>query len=183
MAAPRARKPARSRTRAEDSEREALVGKVLLAGRKLSTAAVMFHAALAETQGLGATDGKALDLIERFGPLTAGDLGERAGLAPASVTGLVDRLERRSLVHRIKDPADGRRVLIELDRAAVSALQPLFSDLVVTMRALAAEFSDDELAAILRFLEEAARRQTEATTRLAGQPRQEPRPRRRTARR
>jgi MarR family len=52
-------------------------------------AAVMFHAALSARLGLSATEEKALDLLDRFGPLTARQLAERSGLAPASVTGLV----------------------------------------------------------------------------------------------
>jgi DNA-binding MarR family transcriptional regulator len=137
-----------------------------MAGRKLSTAAVMFHTALAHRQGLTATDAKALDLIGRFGPLTAGDLGARAGLAPASITGLVDRLEKRGLVRRVKDPTDGRRVLVELDHARLAAFAPLFDDLVREMNELSAEFSVEQLETILRFLEEAARRQQAATARL-----------------
>src|ERR1043165_8022723 len=125
---------ARARTKANaDPRRDELVGRMLMGGRKLSTAAVLYHGALAEKQGLGATDSKSLVLIERFGPLTAGDLGERAGLAPASITGLVDRLERKGLVRRIKDPKDGRRVLIELDRETAAAMAPLFADLVREM--------------------------------------------------
>jgi len=152
------------RTRAE------LVGRVLMAGREQSTAAVMFHTAMAARQGLGASDGKALDLIDRFGPLTAGELGERAGLAPASITGLVDRLEQKGLVRRVKDPADGRRVLVELDRAALGRHAHLFADLVREMQELAAEFTDDELEVILRFLDGATRRQHAATTRLGDVP-------------
>jgi DNA-binding MarR family transcriptional regulator len=49
----------------------------------------MFHATLSARLGLSATEEKALDLLDRFGPLTARQLAERSGLAPASVTGLV----------------------------------------------------------------------------------------------
>jgi DNA-binding MarR family transcriptional regulator len=167
MAGPRARKPARKATpRASVDPRAELTAQVLMGGRKLSTAAVMYHAALAEKQGLGATETKALDLVDRFGPLTAGELGERAGLAPASVTGLVDRLERKGMARRIKDPSDGRRVLIELERARLMELAPLFDDLVREMQELAGEFSVEQLRVIVRFLEEAARRQQAATARL-----------------
>jgi hypothetical protein len=42
----------------------------------------MFHSAVATRLGLGATDEKILDLLEREGPLTAGQLVERTRLAP-----------------------------------------------------------------------------------------------------
>lgn len=161
-----ARRSGSGSTRGRARSRAAVTADVLSAGRKLSTAAVMFHTALAHRQGLTATDAKALDLIGRFGPLTAGDLGARAGLAPASVTGLVDRLEKRDLVRRVKDPADGRRVLVELNGAKLAAFAPLFDDLVREMHELAEEFSVEQLETIVRFLEEAARRQQAATARL-----------------
>ena len=156
-----------ARARRGAGERRAqLVARTLMAGRQLSTAAVMFHTAMAQLQGLGASDTKALDLIDRFGPLTAGELGERSGLAPASITGLVDRLVDKQLVRRIKDPADGRRVLIELQRERLAQHAGLFADLVREMTELADEFSDDELETIARYVEGAAKRQTAATGRL-----------------
>ena len=51
-----------------------LLALLQLAGRESSTAAVMFHATLAATQGLSATDTKAIDVLDRQGPLTAGEL-------------------------------------------------------------------------------------------------------------
>jgi DNA-binding MarR family transcriptional regulator len=126
----------------------------------------MFHTALAESEGLSATEEKALDVLDRFGPLTAGDLGGRTGLAPASVTGLIDRLERKGFARRIADPADGRRVRVERNPAGVARLAPLFADFKAALDELYAGYSDGELETILRFLTEAARRQKEATERL-----------------
>ena len=50
----------------------------------------------------------------RGGPQTVGRLGAEVGLAPASVTRLVDRLEKRGLVARSRDPEDRRRVDVRL---------------------------------------------------------------------
>jgi DNA-binding MarR family transcriptional regulator len=125
----------------------------------------MFHTALAAHQGLSASEEKTLDLLDRHGPLTAGDLGRHAGLAPASVTGLVDRLERKGFAHRLPDPQDGRRVLIAPDPARIARLAPLFTDFVRELEELFATFSTGELETILRFMQEAARRQRAATQR------------------
>src|SRR5215831_3009908 len=76
------------------------------AGRESSAAAVMFHTALAARQGLSATEEKALDLLERDGPLTGRQLAQRSGLAPASVTNLVDRLEAKRFARRTRNPHD-----------------------------------------------------------------------------
>jgi hypothetical protein len=105
----------RARQTTKPSQRRArLLAELETAGRALSTAAVMFHTALSAELGLSASEEKALDLLDRLGPLTAKQLAQHSGLAPASVTGLVDRLERKGFASREPDPTDGRRALIAL---------------------------------------------------------------------
>ena len=151
--------------------RAELLERLALAGRASSVATVMFHTAVAARQGLSATEEKALDLLERFGPLTAGELAKRSGLAPASVTGLVDRLEAKGFARRTVNPEDRRSVLVEVDTERVyAAVAPLFADWVGSLYELYAGYTDEQLEVILHFLTEAARRQQEATARLtAGQ--------------
>jgi len=148
-------------------ERAELLARLYVAGRESSTAAVMFHSTLAATQGLSATDTKAVDILDREGLLTAGDLAARTGLAPPSVTGLINRLERKGFVRRVADPADRRRVRVERCPEALSALAPLFADFGAQIEALYAEFSDDQLQTILHFMTEVVRRQRDATSKLA----------------
>jgi DNA-binding MarR family transcriptional regulator len=148
-------------------DRAELVERLHAAGRAQSAATVMFHTAVAARQGLSATEEKALDLLERFGPLTAGELSQRSGLAPASVTGLVDRLERKGFARRIPNPGDRRSVLVEIDRERVFAsIAPLFADWVRSLEELYAGYSDEQLELILHFLTEVARRQRQATANL-----------------
>jgi DNA-binding MarR family transcriptional regulator len=159
MASPK--DPGGRRSRAE------LVEQLMTAGRAQSAATVMFHATVAARQGLSATEEKALDLLDRFGPLTAGELAERSGLAPPSVTGLIDRLERKGFARRIPNPDDRRSVLVEIDRERTFAsMAPLFEDWVRSLYELWAGYTDEQLELILHFLIEAARRQQEATARL-----------------
>ena len=136
------------------------------AGRELSAAAVMFHTALAARQGLSATEEKALDLLDRFGPLTGRQLAERSGLAPASVTGLVGRLEAKGFARRTRNPRDGRSVLIEATPDRLAEFGPLFADWVRELEELSEKYTDAELELITGFLTESARRQKNATSRL-----------------
>src|SRR4029453_8610917 len=148
-----------------------LLEQLQTAGRALSAATVMFHTALAARQGLSATEEKALDLLERFGPLTAGELAKRSGLAPASVTGLVNRRERKGFARRVPNPGDRRSVLVEIDRDRVFAgIAPLFADWVRALEELYAGYTDEELELILHFMTEAARRQQAATAKLTRDP-------------
>jgi len=57
-----------------------------------------------------------LDLIGRDGPLSPSALARRAGLHPATMTGILDRLERGGWIVRERDPADRRAVLLRARR-------------------------------------------------------------------
>ncbi|MET0227392.1 MAG: MarR family transcriptional regulator [Actinomycetes bacterium] len=154
-------------TRAPAGRRAELLERLALAGRASSVATVMFHTAVAARQGLNATAAKALDLRDRSGPLTAGELARQTGLAPASVTGLITRLEHKGFARRIPNPDDRRSVLVEVDVERLYArVAPLFGDWVRSLQELFAGYTDDQLEVILHFLTEAARRQQEATARL-----------------
>jgi DNA-binding MarR family transcriptional regulator len=152
---------------APTGRRAELLEQLALAGRAMSAATVMYHATVAARQGLSATEEKALDLVERFGPMTAGELAKRSGLAPASVTGLVNRLERKGFARRVAHPSDRRSILVEIDAERVYAgMAPLFADWFGSLEELWAGYTDQQLELILHFLTEVARRQQEATARL-----------------
>lgn len=145
----------------------ALVRRLHDAGRELSTATVMFHTALALRRGLSATEEKALDLLLREGPMTHAELVERSGLAAASVSDLIDRLERKGYAHRERHPEDGRRILVRADAARIEAdLTPLFRGWVHDLERLYASYSSDELEVIADFMTKAAARQRDAAVAL-----------------
>src|SRR4051812_25029573 len=87
----------------------ALVGEL----RQLSAATIMFHQAVADRLGLNVTDHKCVDLLQRNGPLTAGELAQHTGLTTGAITGVIDRLEKAGFVRRAEDANDRRRVIIE----------------------------------------------------------------------
>lgn len=148
-------------------ERDGVLERVASAGRANSAAAVMFHSAVAARQGLGATESKTLDILERNGALTAKELAERTGLAPASVTGLVDRLESKGFVRRVKHPTDKRRVLIEVRHEKLADLAAIFEDWKLEVDELCGEFTTDELETVIRFLDGATARAHRAAARLS----------------
>jgi len=154
------------RTRRRDAATQA----VLDAGRVLGATAVLFHTAVAEQQGLSATEEKALDLLDRHGPLTAGELASHSGLAPASVTGLLDRLERKGFVRRAPDPDDGRRVRAHLVRERLAAFVPLFTDFVTGLQAICEQFTVEELETITRFMTATSVCQRDAAAKLSARP-------------
>lgn len=135
--------------------------------RELGAAAVAFQAAMADARGLSLVEARAVDLLARSGPLTAGELSTRSRLAPASVTGLVDRLVRKGVVKRCPHPKDGRRVLIETVGPGAEVGEPSpYRDFMLMLSDLCAEYTNEQLVAIAAFADAAARRSVEATARL-----------------
>lgn len=146
--------------------RKKLLDELAEAGRESSNAAVMYHSAMGERLGLGMTEEKTLDLLQRLGPLTAGELSQHTGLAPASVSGLIDRLEAKWLVRRVRDTKDRRRVIVEINWERLAGFGELFEPFVAAMSGLYERYTDEELALIVDFLNRSTALQREATTEL-----------------
>jgi DNA-binding MarR family transcriptional regulator len=146
--------------------RDELIKEMDLAGRSIGAAAILFHSRLSELLDISLTEEKALDLLQRYGPMTARELSGRSGLAPASVTALIDRLERKGFARRTPHPSDGRSVLVEFDSGMVSRFAPFFAEFVASLHALYEQYSDEELELIAGFMNEAAARQRAATGNL-----------------
>src|SRR3954447_24052949 len=112
----------------------------------------------AEVHGLNRTDVRALvaimDAARRGEALTAGRLGEAVELRSASVTALIDRLERVGHLRRVRDPADRRRVSLEMSAEAMAAGAAHFGGLQRELLAAMAGYSDEQLAVVRRFLTE-----------------------------
>ena len=155
-----------TRSGKQSKERTELIAQLDMAGRVMGTAAVVFHTTMAAKQGLSAIEEKTLDFLQRLGPQTAGELSALLGLAPASVTGLVDRLEKKGFARRVSAPEDKRRVRVEVDPRGISKFVPLFIDFMNSLHALYENYTTDELKVVLRFMIDAARVQSEAEERL-----------------
>ncbi|HEX2073343.1 MAG TPA: MarR family transcriptional regulator [Geodermatophilus sp.] len=112
----------------------------------------------AAAHGLNRTDVRALvaimDAARSGQALTAGGLGAAVELRSASVTALLDRLERMGHVRRARDAGDRRRVVLEMSPEAMAAGAEFFGGLQRDLLAAMAGYSDEELAVVRRFLED-----------------------------
>ncbi len=152
--------PERKRTRA------GILARLAQVGREHSDATVIFHSTLAALLGLNPTDYKALGVLERLGPLSAGEVAQRTGLATASVTSLVDRLEARGFVRRIHDASDRRRVLVEPVVERLAGARERFASTRRSLARLFERYTDGELTVIADFLYRNAERLRAETTKL-----------------
>ena len=147
------------------AKRDELVAEITRAGRENSDATVIYHSAVATKLGLHPTDYKMLSILYRMGPLSAGEVARHSGLATASVTNLIDRLEGKGFVRRMPDPADRRKVLVEaiVDREEVLAFR---ASTQAALDRLVKRYSNAELAVIVDFLGRNADRLRTATEQL-----------------
>lgn len=150
----------------ENRSRTDLLAHLRRAGREHDDATVQFHAALAGELDLNPTDYKALGILERLGPMSAGDLGRHTGLAAASMTNLMDRLAAKGLLRREPDPSDRRRVLLRADVSALSE-NDVFASWQRSSWHQWQRYSDGELAVILSFLADTAARLRSRTDAIA----------------
>jgi DNA-binding MarR family transcriptional regulator len=141
---------------------------VELMGYRLSTATVLFHSAVAEQVGVGATDMKCYSLLRQTGPLTAGELAERVSLTTGAITGVIDRLEKAGLARRIADPQDRRRVVVELlhDPERERAINQLYAAMGEAITKLLLSYNAAERATIADFLGKATAVMEAETKRL-----------------
>jgi len=145
------------------AKRTQLLSKLMNLGRTVSTQTVFLHQAIAQTVGLNATDTKCIDLILRQaeGVATAGQLSQLTGLTTGAITHILDRLEKRKFVERVRDTKDRRRVLVRVLRKSLEPLGPKYEALGKAYMALAEEYSNEELQLICEYMEKTS----EATTR------------------
>jgi DNA-binding MarR family transcriptional regulator len=109
-----------------------------------------------------------LDLIVRHGPLSPSALAQRAGLHPATMTGILDRLELGGWVARERDLSDRRAVVVRALRDRNGELLRLYSGMNASMDKICAGYSDAELELLADFLHRTANAGGRATDELVG---------------
>jgi DNA-binding MarR family transcriptional regulator len=116
---------------------------------------------------LKGTDLECLDLISRDGPLSPSTLARRTGLHPATLTGILDRLERGGWIVRERDPADRRAVLIRAEGGRVAEVLGLYSGMNSAMDQIIGEYDEAQLELLAGFLRRTAEAGRAAAQNLA----------------
>ena len=94
---------------------------------------------------VSAAGGLVLGLLRDNGPISPSELGERLIVTRATVTGVLDSLERRSFVRRSPNPADRRGLLVEITPAGLDVLRELRTIVHRNEKAWLGALSDPEL--------------------------------------
>ena len=137
------------------SKRSELLRRLWELGRHMSTQTVFLHQAIAQSVGLNATDTKCLDLMLTHPdePITAGWLSQQSGLTTGAITHILDRLEKRNYIQRVRDTEDRRRVFVKVCMEALKPLVPKYEAIGKAFMGLLEQYSEAELQLICQYME------------------------------
>ncbi|MEV5752742.1 MarR family transcriptional regulator [Actinoallomurus sp. NPDC052308] len=153
---------ARDRRRTTNTIKESL--------RELSIQLSLLNHQICDHVAIKDVDLFCLDLLNRHGPMSPSVLARRAGLHPATMTGILDRLQRGGWAVRRRDPdaADRRAVTVYPLRDRVPELFELYSGMNTSMDGICADYTDGELQTLAVFLRRVTDAGQQATEQLAG---------------
>jgi DNA-binding MarR family transcriptional regulator len=113
-----------------------------------------FDDAVGRAMGLNPADLRGLDWLAD-GAKTAGQLSAGTGLSSAATTTLIDRLEERGLVRRVRDAGDRRRVLVEMTPDGARQVARFYEPLVSEGAGLMDGIPTAEIQRMARWLDDA----------------------------
>ena len=124
--------------------------------RRIMRAMDVYSRQLSDSHGLTGPQMLCLREISQQGSLTTGTLALAVALSPATLTGILDRLEMRGLVSRERRPEDKRRVVVSLTAHGRQMSQELPSPIQERFGAKLLDLPAEEQAAIRRALHSVA---------------------------
>lgn len=108
-----------------------------------------------------------LDLIARHGPISPTALARRTGVHLATMTGILDRLEKGGWIARVRVEHDRRAVLISAVPDRQRRIFELYGGMNDSLDAIFQDYSDDQVDLIAQFLSRCAEAGQSATHQLA----------------
>ncbi|WP_067548598.1 MarR family winged helix-turn-helix transcriptional regulator [Nocardia crassostreae] len=153
----------------EARQRRRLTTDAKTALRELNTQLSLLNRRFGSRIELKDADWTCLDLVSQHGPLTPSALARLAGLHPATLTGILDRLQRGGWVIRERDPesTDRRAVTVRAVKDRNPELYRMLSGMNGRMDELCARYSAGELEVITDFLRGCAAAGRESAAELA----------------
>lgn len=153
----------------EARRRRRLASEIKDSLRELSNQLSLLNHQVGARLELKDVDLDCLDLITRHGPMSPSAVARRAGLHPATMTGVLDRLQRGGWITRERDPeaTDRRAVTVRALRDRTAEVFQQYSGMNTKMDDLLAEYSPAELEVLADFLQRTTTAGHTATATLA----------------
>jgi DNA-binding MarR family transcriptional regulator len=152
---------ARRRRRATAQVKDAL--------RTLRNQLSLLHHQVGGALDLKDVDLDCLELVARYGPVSPSALARRAGLHPATLTGVLDRLQRGQWITRERDPdaADRRAITVRALPGRNGELFRLYAGMNEALDQICADYTEAELDLLTDFLRRTNAAGQDATAELA----------------
>jgi DNA-binding MarR family transcriptional regulator len=144
-----------------------LVSGVKMALRDASLQLALLNHQVGGRLKLRDVDYDCLNLLHQHGPLGPGALAKLAGLHPATMTGVLDRLEKAGWVTRDRDATDRRAVVIRPVRDRGREILGLYADMNSSLDEICSGYTVEELTVIADFLRRTGSAGQSATEKLA----------------
>jgi DNA-binding MarR family transcriptional regulator len=160
--------PVPSHRASEIRRRQRSTSEIRSSLRELRIQLSMLNSRVGSQLELKDVDLDCFDIIESHGPLSPTALARRAGLHPATMTGILDRLERGGWIVRERDPSDRRAVVVRAIRERYAELIRQYAGMSRSMNRLLARYSESELELIADFMRRTIEAGRDATDDLAG---------------
>ena len=125
---------------------------VIIALRRVIRAVDLHSRNLAASHGLTGPQALLLKALQH-GKLSAGELASRVSLSQGTVTDILNRLEKRGLIMRLRDTSDRRRVLVEVTQQGLAVLEdspPLLQERFIQRFGQLEEWEQTQLLASLQ---------------------------------
>lgn len=133
-----------------------LCEQVLVSLRRIIRAVDLHSHKLTRQEGVTTPQVLILQALNDVGESTAGELARQVSLGQATLTGILDRLEKRGWLERSRTAADKRVVLVRLTEAGRSALEKAPSPLQGRFMEAFVQLPDWEQSQILASLQKLA---------------------------
>lgn len=137
--------------------------------RELSVQLSLLNAQVSTRLEFRDSDMNCLDVITRHGPISPSALARRTSLHPATMTGILDRLERGGWISRERDPSDRRAVLVSARRERGAEIYRLYGGMNAAMDEIFSRYSPAELEVLADFLRRTVDAGQVATAELAAE--------------
>jgi len=149
---------------AASRERRRTMNQITDTIREMGVVMTVLNLRAGEQVGLRDVELKALDVLMRDGAMSAKALGGRLGMHPATMTGILDKLEKGGWITRERDPEDRRVVLIQPVRERVGEIVRLFAGMNSMAADVLGKYDAGQLETIADFLESVVAMAKEAST-------------------
>jgi len=98
-------------------QNESVIQDIVWSVRRLVRAVYLDSQKISKRYGLTGPQSTVLRSLFNKGPMSSADLSRNLFVTPSNITGIIDRLEKKQLVERIKKEGDRRVTLISLTDA------------------------------------------------------------------